>query len=222
MGTWVLGPPGRHLSGTSPHGEVFLLLLLHLHRTACGSFSLKCGCFFLRLKLLLWFLMRCWPWVIGAWVSQHRQRAPTPRRLVRCARWSLRLTPGYPDRAWRHVVRWDGVIATEPCSAVVRPNQSAASVIDCDSYDLVYLTCHCSYNRVKGCSVANVSQCTIMTYDSQSHTVAMHSLIGCLWKVRVPCLKISFKIYKHFQSFQTKYFFLKEDTLDCHIFPHLI
>lgn len=139
---------------------------------------------------------------------QHRQRAPTPRRLVRCARWwSLRLTPGYPDGAWRHVVRWDGVIATEPSSAMVRPNQSAASVIDCDSYGLVYLTCHCSYNRVKGCSVANVSQCTIMTYDSQCHTVATHSLIGWLWKVRVPCLKISFKIYKHFQSFQTKYNF---------------
>lgn len=147
---------------------------------------------------------------------QHRQRAPTPRRLVCWARWSLRVTPGFPAGAWRHVVRWDGVIATEPSGATVHHNQSAASVIDCDSCDLVYLTCHCSYNRVKGCNVANVSQCTkttAITYDSQSHTVATHCLMGWLWKVWVLCLKISFKIYKHFQSFQTKYNFWKRTHL---------
>lgn len=42
----VLGPPGRYLSGISPHGEVFLLLLLLLHRTACRRFSLRWGYFF--------------------------------------------------------------------------------------------------------------------------------------------------------------------------------
>lgn len=215
MGTWILGPPGRYLSGISPHGEVFLLLLLHLHRTACGRFSLRCVFFFLDWKCFCDFWYTADPES-----SAHESPAPStctntsPAGLLstlvaschsRISRWGV--------TSCRQVRRGDCYGAS---GATVHHNQSAASVIDCDSCDLVYLTCHCSYNRVKGCNVANVSQCTkttAITYDSQSHTVATHCLIGWLWKVRVLFLKISFKIYKHFQSFQTKYNFWKRTHL---------
>lgn len=154
--------------------------------------------FFLDWNCFCDFWYAAWPWVIRAWVSS------TIKVHQHLVGWFLcTLVTLYHSKmsswAWRHAIRWDRGILTEPNSAMVHPNQSAViycdlSVIYCDFYYLASQTCHCSCNRVKGCHVANVSQCTAITYGTQSHTVATHCLIGWLWKIQVLCQKISFKL----------------------------